>query len=165
MTFCRNNLKAVVFKGSSWINIVNENLTLLKLTGLLPLTSVGPKLSACIFGKLLLWSGFELSEVLKENRHLLFCNSVGHRIIKGKLVVQNNDSKGFQSQRSLLPYDQTRLAVAFVAWTSPKIALELFGVASAGMCSLKQSYNPTAMDSQIKAEFYSGCWGDIQTAG
>lgn len=80
--------------------------------------------------------------------------------------MQNNDSKGFlESQRSLLPYDQTRLAVAFVAWTSQKIALELFGVASAGICSLKQSYNPAAMDSQIKAEFSSGCWGDIQTAG
>lgn len=54
----------------------------------------------------------------------------GHRIIKRKLVVQNNHGKGFQSQRSLLPYDQTRLTVAFIPWTCPKI--DLFGAASTG---------------------------------
>lgn len=70
----------------------------------------------------------------------------GHRITKGKVVVQNSHGKGFQSQRSLLPYDQTRLT--FVPWTYPK--MDLFGVASTGICSLKQSYYYAAMDSKSK---------------
>lgn len=40
--------------------------------------------------------------------------------------MQNNDGKGFQSPRSLIPYDQTRLTTAFIPWNGPKLDLKLF---------------------------------------